>query len=65
MKYCTKIHRAFFNSFQVIDSDGLEKTRSLAREHCDLALNSIEMLTESKYKWALASLTTTVLNRMK
>lgn len=49
----------------VIDSDGLEKTRSLAREHCDLALNSIEMLTESKYKWALASLTTTVLNRMK
>merc|ERR1712241_1539017 len=49
----------------VIDSDGLDKTRNLASEHCDIALNSIETLTESKYKWALASLTTNVLNRMK
>lgn len=50
---------------QVLESDGLDRTRSLAREHCDLALNAIESLTESKYKWALASLTDSVINRLK
>jgi len=49
----------------VLESDGLDRTRSLAREHCDLALNAIESLTESKYKWALASLTDSVINRLK
>ena len=49
----------------VLESDGLDRTRSLAREHCDLALNSIEILTESKYKWALASLTDYAINRLK
>lgn len=49
----------------VLESDGLDQTRSLAREHCDLALNAIESLTESKYKWALASLTDSVINRLK
>ena len=58
-------YRINFLLFQVIDSDGLEKTRSLACDHCDIALNSIETLTESKYKWALASLTSNVLDRMK
>ena len=55
----------FSVKLQVLESDGLDRTRSLAREHCDLALNAIESLTESKYKWALASLTDSVINRLK
>ena len=51
--------------FQVLNSDGVEKTRSLARQYCDLALAAIEPVTESKYKWALATLTESVINRMK
>lgn len=49
----------------VLQSDGLDRTRILAREHCDSALSAIEYLTDSKYKWALASLTDSVLNRLK
>lgn len=49
----------------VLQSDGLDRTRILAREHCDSALSAIEYLTDSKYKWALASLTDTVINRLK
>jgi len=49
----------------VLQSDGLDRTRILAREHCDSALSAIEYLTDSKYKWALASLTDSVINRLK
>jgi len=49
----------------VLQSDGLDRTRELAREHCDSALSAIEPLTDSKYKWALASLTDYCLNRLK
>jgi len=49
----------------VLQSDGLDRTRSLAREHCDSALSAIDFLADSKYKWALASLTDTVINRLK
>lgn len=48
-----------------LNSDGLDRTRSLARTHCEKALESIEPLAHSKYKLALASLTETVLTRMK
>ena len=49
----------------VLNSDGLEKTRSLARTHCEKALEAIEPISSSKYKSALSSLTDTVLTRMK
>jgi len=49
----------------VLQSDGLDRTRILAREHCDSALSAIEYLADSKYKWALASLTDSVINRLK
>ena len=50
---------------QVLQSDGLDRTRQWAIEYCEHALKSIEPLTESKYKWALASLTDSVINRLK
>ena len=50
---------------QVLQSDGLDPTRQWAFEYCEQALKSIEPLTESKYKWALASLTDGVINRLK
>ena len=52
----------YFFLFQVLKSDGLDRTRELAREHCDSALSAIEPLTDSKYKWALESLTDNCLN---
>ena len=57
------VHAIFL--LQVLQSDGLDRTRELAREHCDSALSAIEPLTDSKYKWALASLTDYCLNRLK
>ena len=62
---CLVIYLWFFFVFQVLQSDGLDRTRILAREHCDSALSAIEYLTDSKYKWALASLTDSVINRLK
>ena len=61
---CLVIYLCFF-VFQVLQSDGLDRTRILAREHCDSALSAIEYLADSKYKWALASLTDSVINRLK
>jgi len=49
----------------VLQSDGLDRTRIMAREHCDSALSAIESLTDSKYKWALASMTDFCINRLK
>jgi decaprenyl-diphosphate synthase subunit 1 len=49
----------------VLSSDGLERTRSLARNHCEKALESIGPIADSKFKSALATMTDTVLTRMK
>jgi decaprenyl-diphosphate synthase subunit 1 len=49
----------------VLKSDGLDKTRALARTHCEKALLSIEPLASSRYKLALSQLTDTVLTRLK
>lgn len=49
----------------VLDSDGLQQTRALARQHCDAGLAAIVGLTDSKYKAALADITDSVINRLK
>ena len=53
---------AAFNA--VFESDGLERTKDLATQHCKDAIAAIEPLTESVYKDSLIGLTETVLNRM-
>ena len=65
MKNEERLDNKYHLSLQVLQSDGLDRTRELAREHCDSALSAIEPLTDSKYKWALASLTDYCLNRLK
>jgi len=49
----------------VLESEGLEKTRELARRHCKLAEESLQNLSESPYKTALVGLCDRVLNRVK
>lgn len=49
----------------VLKSDGLERTRGLARSHCEKALEAIGPISDSKYKNALATMTETVITRMK
>ena len=48
----------------VLESGGLEKTRSLAKKHCDDAISSLENIRDSKYKGALVGLCDTVLHRL-
>jgi len=49
----------------VLNSNGLDETRELARSHCDKAVKSLEHLTESKYKDGLIALCEQVLHRLK
>merc|ERR1711992_274899 len=45
----------------VVESGGLEKTKSLAKKHCDDAISSLDGITDSKYKSALVGLCDKVL----
>ncbi len=47
----------------VARSDGLEKARLMAEGHCEVALEAVDGLKESAYKWALIEITNRVLNR--
>jgi geranylgeranyl pyrophosphate synthase len=49
----------------VRESDGLERTRELAAEHCTHAIESLKHIRDSKYKSALLSLSAKVLTREK
>lgn len=49
----------------VLDSDGLEETRALAKNHCQKAVKSLESLTDSEYKSGMINLCDNVINRLK
>lgn len=49
----------------VQQSDGLARTRELARTHCAEAVAAVEALADSKHKFALITLTERVLDRKK
>ena len=46
-------------------SDGLLRTRELAKEHCAEAVAALEPLADSEHKFALVTLTDRVLDRKK
>ena len=48
----------------VLESGGLEKTRGLAKKHCDEAISALDGITDSKYKAALVGLCDKVLHRL-
>merc|ERR1712107_234609 len=48
-----------------VKSGGLDETRKLARDHCDLAVSSLDTIKDSIYKAALVNLCESVLNRIK
>ena len=48
----------------VLESGGLEKTRGLAKKHCDEAISALDGITDSKYKSALVGLCDKVLHRL-
>ena len=48
----------------VLQSGGLEKTKSLAKKHCDDAITALDIIRDSKYKGALVGLCDKVLNRL-
>merc|ERR1711936_331606 len=48
----------------VVESGGLEKTKSLARKHCNDAITALDIIRDSKYKGALVGLCDKVLNRL-
>jgi decaprenyl-diphosphate synthase subunit 1 len=66
------IMRRFSNSGDVerafeliVQSDGLQRTKELAQQYCDQAINQLQQLTVSPYQQALVTLTHHVLHRMK
>lgn len=49
----------------VLKSGGLDKTRELARKHCDAAVLALRGLEDSRFKVALIGLADQVINRIK
>jgi len=49
----------------VLKSGGLEKTRVLARKHCDAAVEALRDVVDSRFKVALIGLADQVINRIK
>ena len=49
----------------VMRSGGLEQTRELARNHCQMAVESLDKIRQSEYRSALVALCHLVLNRIK
>merc|ERR1712156_853629 len=47
----------------VLESGGLDKTKSLAMKHCNDAITALDIIRDSKYKAALIGLCDKVLNR--
>lgn len=46
-------------------SDGLQRTKELASQYCDVAVNQLAQLSPSSYQQVLYTLTHELLNRMK
>lgn len=49
----------------VLSSDGLDKTRELARSHCKEAIQALDIIHQSEYRAALIGLCDQVLHRLK
>jgi len=49
----------------VLDSDGLDETRALAKTHCQKAVKALENLKDSEYKTGMINLCDQVINRLK
>jgi decaprenyl-diphosphate synthase subunit 1 len=49
----------------VLRSDGLQRTKDLARQYCNDAVTQIAQLTPSPYQQALVTLAHQLLHRMK
>ena len=48
----------------VIESGGLDRTRALAKQHCEDAIAALDIIANSNYKFALVGLCDKVLNRL-
>ena len=48
----------------VIESGGLDRTRALAKQHCEDAIAALDIIANSNYKYALVGLCDKVLNRL-
>jgi geranylgeranyl pyrophosphate synthase len=50
---------------RVLQSDGLQQTKELARRYCHEAVSQLALLAPSPYQQALVTLTDQILHRMK
>lgn len=49
----------------VLQSDGLQRTKELASQYCNDAVNQLSKLSSSPYQQALVTLAHQILHRMK